>query len=192
MASKQNVKKRIVDAAWELFYEKGYDDTTVDDIIRLSNTSKGSFYYYFASKDSLLDTLANILDDYYEELEEKLDPDMNSYQKLLYLNYHAHLFIEKKVDTSILASLYSAQLVSKGNRNLLDQNRKYYKLISKIVEEGHVRNQINRDKSIMEITKYYSICERALVTAWCMKRGGYSLAEYSKEYMPIMMKHFEV
>ena len=36
MAAKQNVKRRIVDAAWELFYEKGYDDTTVDDIIRLS------------------------------------------------------------------------------------------------------------------------------------------------------------
>ena len=35
MAAKQNVKRRIVDAAWELFYEKGYDDTTVDDIIRL-------------------------------------------------------------------------------------------------------------------------------------------------------------
>ena len=45
MAAKQNVKRRIVDAAWELFYEKGYDDTTVDDIIRLSETSKGSFYY---------------------------------------------------------------------------------------------------------------------------------------------------
>ena len=43
MAAKQNVKRRIVDAAWELFYEKGYDDTTVDDIIRLSETSKGSF-----------------------------------------------------------------------------------------------------------------------------------------------------
>ena len=43
MAAKQNVKRRIVDAAWELFYEKGYDDTTVDDIIRLSETSKVSF-----------------------------------------------------------------------------------------------------------------------------------------------------
>ena len=43
---KKRVKDRIVSAAWELFYEKGYDVTTVDDIIRLSDTSKGSFYYY--------------------------------------------------------------------------------------------------------------------------------------------------
>ena len=82
MAAKQNVKRRIVDAAWELFYEKGYDDTTVDDIIRLSETSKGSFYYYFSSKDSLLDTLSTILDENYAKLEDELDPEMNSFDKL--------------------------------------------------------------------------------------------------------------
>ena len=90
MASKQNVKRRIVDAAWELFYEKGYDDTTVDDIIRLSDTSKGSFYYYFSGKDALLDTLSTILDEYYANLEEELDENMNSFDKLMFLNYKSH------------------------------------------------------------------------------------------------------
>lgn len=192
MAEKQNVKRRIVDAAWKLFYEKGYDDTTVEDIIKLSETSKGSFYYYFGSKDSLLDTLSTILDEYYSELEKELEEDMNSFDKLMYLNYKAHLYMENKIEVSLLASMYSTQLIAKGNRNLLDQNRTYYRLISKIVEEGHKRNQINREKSIYEITKYYSICERALVSDWCLNRGDYSLAEYSKEYMPILMEHFRV
>lgn len=192
MASKQNVKRRIVDAAWELFYEKGYDDTTVDDIIRLSDTSKGSFYYYFSGKDALLDTLSTILDEYYANLEEELDENMNSFAKLMFLNYKSHLFMETKIDVTLLASLYSTQLIAKGERNLLDQNRTYYRLISRIVEEGHVRNQISREKSIQEITKYYSLCERALVSDWCLNRGSYSLAEYSKEYMPILMEHFRV
>ena len=192
MASKQNVKRRIVDAAWELFYEKGYDDTTVDDIIRLSDTSKGSFYYYFSGKDALLDTLSTILDEYYANLEEELDENMNSFDKLMFLNYKSHLFMETKIDVKLLASLYSTQLIAKGERNLLDQNRTYYRLISRIVEEGHVRNQISREKSIQEITKYYSLCERALVSDWCLNRGSYSLAEYSKEYMPILMEHFRV
>ena len=192
MASKQNVKRRIVDAAWELFYEKGYDDTTVDDIIRLSDTSKGSFYYYFSGKDALLDTLSTILDEYYANLEEELDENMNSFDKLMFLNYKSHLFMETKIDVTLLASLYSTQLIAKGERNLLDQNRTYYRLISRIVEEGHVRNQISREKSIQEITKYYSLCERALVSDWCLNRGSYSLAEYSKDYMPILMEHFRV
>ena len=192
MDSKQNVKHRIVDAAWKLFYEKGYDDTTVDDIIRLSGTSKGSFYYYFSSKDSLLDTLSTILDEYYQELEKEMDPEMDSFDKLLYLNYKAHSFMEQKIDVALLASMYSSQLTAKGNRNLLDQNRTYYRLSGRIIEEGQKRNQIIREKSIHEIMKYYSLCERALVSDWCLNRGDYSLAEYSREYMPILMEHFRV
>ena len=33
--NKKSVKGRIVTAAWQLFYEKGYNGTTVDDIIEL-------------------------------------------------------------------------------------------------------------------------------------------------------------
>lgn len=46
----KSVKGRIVEAAWQLFYEKGYNGTTVDDIIDLSGTSKGSFYYILIQK----------------------------------------------------------------------------------------------------------------------------------------------
>ena len=38
--NQKSVKGRIVAAAWQLFYEKGYNGTTVDDIIDLSGTSK--------------------------------------------------------------------------------------------------------------------------------------------------------
>ena len=190
MAQKKNVKNKIVDAAWELFHEKGYDDTTIEDIVRLADISKGSFYYYFQSKDSLLDTLSEILDEKYAQLEEKLSPEMNSFEKLMYLNYESHLFMEQKIDAALIASLYSAQLISKGERSLLDQNRTYYQMIMRIVEEGQQRNQILRDKGAYEITKYYSMCERALVTEWCLNRGNYSLAEYSREMMPVMMEHF--
>ena len=40
----RNTKSRIVSAAWKLFYENGYDDTTVEEIVEESGTSKGSFY----------------------------------------------------------------------------------------------------------------------------------------------------
>ena len=103
--NKKSVKGRIVTAAWQLFYEKGYNGTTVDDIIELSGTSKGSFYYYFNTKDELLNTLSIILDDNYEVLKTKMDPDMNCYEKLLYLNYEAHSMLEEKISIDLLASL---------------------------------------------------------------------------------------
>ena len=52
----RNTRGKIVNAAWKLFYEQGYEDTTVEEIIELSQTSKGSFYHYFDGKDALLST----------------------------------------------------------------------------------------------------------------------------------------
>lgn len=192
MADKnKGVKTRIVEAAWELFYDKGYDNTTVDDIINLSETSKGSFYYYFEGKDALLTTLSTILDEWYEELEQAMDPGMNNFVKLLYLNFEMHSMMETRISYELLASLYSTQLITKGGSSLLDRNRTYYKLISKIIEDGQKMGQITREKSCSEIARYYAMCERALVTEWCLSKGGYSLAAYSKEYMPVMMEKFK-
>ena len=71
----RNTRGRIVNAAWKLFYEQGYEDTTVEEIIDLSKTSKGSFYHYFDGKDALLSTLSTLFDEKYEELIEQLEAE---------------------------------------------------------------------------------------------------------------------
>ena len=74
MSKKQprNTKGKIISAAWKLFYEQGYDDTTIDEIIAESATSKGSFYHYFEGKDALLGSLSFLFDEKYMELEAQL------------------------------------------------------------------------------------------------------------------------
>lgn len=45
---------QILDMAEKLFYEKGYEHTSVQDILDALKMSKGGFYHYFDAKDSLL------------------------------------------------------------------------------------------------------------------------------------------
>ena len=96
--------------------------------------------------------------------------------------------MEEKIDIELLASLYASQLVTTGGSSLLNQNRKYYKLVTKIIEDGQKLGQISARMPVSAITKYYAMCERALVSDWCMSRGAYSLGEYSKECMPMMLQ----
>lgn len=98
--------------------------------------------------------------------------------------------MEENISMELLASLYSTQLVAQGESQLLNENRKYYKLISRIVEEGQKKGEIRADVPIRTVVKYYAMCERALVTEWCLGKGDYSLGEYSREYFPVMMEHF--
>jgi AcrR family transcriptional regulator len=51
-------KKELLDAALELFYESGYDNTSINDIINKVGVTKGAFYYHFKSKEEVLDTIA--------------------------------------------------------------------------------------------------------------------------------------
>ena len=105
----KNTKGKIITAAWDLFYEQGYDDTTVEEIIERSGTSKGSFYHYFEGKDALLGSLAYMFDEKYEELKEVIVTFDNNYEKLLYLNQELFQMIEDKVDMGLLKRLQKSQ-----------------------------------------------------------------------------------
>ncbi len=55
---KPEVRKReILDAAQNLFFQKGYENTTIQDIIDALGIAKGTFYHYFDSKTEMLDAL---------------------------------------------------------------------------------------------------------------------------------------
>lgn len=189
---KQTTKGKIVSAAWNLFYKKGYDNTTVDEIIEESQTSKGSFYHYFNGKDALLSSLSYLFDEKYEELIPEIDSDANSFEKLLYLNKELFLMIEKSVSLELLAYLYSSQLITSGEKHLLDQNRTYYKLLNQIIADGQRKNEIKTDMLPHDIVKVYALCERALLYDWCISKGSYSLSEYSSMLMPMFLKEFRV
>lgn len=50
-------KNEILDAAQELFFTKGYKQTSIESIIKKIGVAKGTFYYYFKSKEDLMDKL---------------------------------------------------------------------------------------------------------------------------------------
>jgi AcrR family transcriptional regulator len=77
-------KKEILDTAQRLFYENGYEQTSVNTIIEEIGISKGTFYYYFKSKEELLDSLVERSAVDVTELIKKITDDdkLNALQKL--------------------------------------------------------------------------------------------------------------
>lgn len=181
---KSNTKSRIVEAAWALFYELGYEATTVEDIVRTSHTSRGSFYHYFESKDALLGSLAYLFDAKYEELLGSIGDEEDSFDILLRLNRELFDMIEKRIDVALLSRLFSAQLMAKGERSLLDRDRLYYKLLRRIVLRGQERGELVADRSAGDIVKLYAMVERALLYDWCLASGEYSLRDAAARTLP--------
>jgi TetR/AcrR family transcriptional regulator, fatty acid metabolism regulator protein len=66
MTEVTDTRTRILEAAVQVFAEKGYHETRMDDIVSQSNTSKGSIYFYFPSKQDiffgLIETFTGLLE----------------------------------------------------------------------------------------------------------------------------------
>ena len=182
-----NTKSRIVTTAWKLFYQYGYEKTTIDDIVEASQTSKGSFYHYFSSKDALLSSLSYLFDEKYSELSETMDPSLSPIEKLILMNQELFLVIENTVPVSFLSQLFSSQLNPKSDSYLLDPDRTYYKLLRQIAVEGKDSGIFRDDLTINDITKAYAIFERAIMYDWCMSNGNYSLLQYSAQMLPLFL-----
>lgn len=180
----RNTKGKIVSAAWKLFYQQGYEDTTVEEIVEVSGTSRGSFYHYFDGKDALLTSLSYLFDEKYDELVETMDPSLSPVEKLTVMNQELFLMIENTVSVDLLSRLFAAQLTTNGQRHLLSPNRTYYKLLRQITLEGQQKGIFKDELSINDITRAYAMFERGMMYDWCISSGNYSLCQYSSMLMP--------
>ncbi|MBP3696825.1 MAG: TetR/AcrR family transcriptional regulator [Clostridia bacterium] len=187
----RNTRMKIINAAWELFYENGYESTTIEEIVERSETSKGTFYHHFNGKDALLSTLSYLFDDKYESLENEIDLNGDAYQTLLMLNRELFFMIENRISLDLLARMYSTQLVTTGDKHLLDNNRTYFKLLRKVIIHGQQNGQLRSDVSTNEILKAYALFERALLYDWCICNGNYSLCNYSQFLLPMFLNGFK-
>lgn len=58
--SDKSTRDHIVTAADQLFYQKGYEQTSFSDIANAVNISRGNFYYHFKTKDEILDAVIGV------------------------------------------------------------------------------------------------------------------------------------
>ena len=107
---------------------------------------------------------------------------------MLYLNREIFAYVENNVMVDMLTRMYSTQLVTHGEKHLLDRNRTYFKLLRRIISEGQKSGQLRGDRTVNEILKAYALWERALMYDWCLCGGEYSLAAYAEKTMPTFLR----
>lgn len=78
-------RNEILDTAEKLFYTKGYTKTTINDILKEIGIAKGTFYYYFKSKEEVMHAIIHRIVDYDLAVAKRIakDPELTVYDKLL-------------------------------------------------------------------------------------------------------------
>jgi len=77
-------KKELIKIAYDIFIAKGYENTSVDEIIAKAGIAKGTYYYHFESKEAMLEEVVGmIIDEGGKNAKMVLNSDLELEEKLV-------------------------------------------------------------------------------------------------------------
>lgn len=180
---KQQRKNLILKSAEVCFAEKGFRETTVDDIVEHSKTSKGTIYIYFKSKEDIYfglieEKFGDSLEHYFlgvsklESAEQKLR-HIIQLQKNVDFTEGAQKFIMLQIETNIylLRNGHSEQF-------MIERIKKITEFLEGIINEGISNGEFNKNVNATTFSKMFWSIQDGLITRAASK-------ELVKDHKPI-------
>jgi AcrR family transcriptional regulator len=167
---KENTRDKILESAKRLFEQKGYHETSMDDIVKISGLSKGAIYGYFDSKESLFESLQS--DQYSAMLEQA--------EKLLTSEGSAGSKLERVADLYFLSKDESARELSRMSLQysaaslnmkpvhgkLEHQHARMRALLSGILKEGIRNGEFRKGIDVDSIALVLFATVKGLTILW--------------------------
>lgn len=167
LKAEQN-KQRIFECAIKLFNTYGFKNVSVEDIVRESGASIGSFYHYFKCKEQIPSLyLTNFLRDSFLEYENRLlndktdKPILDKIKDFLFFAQGLpHTYGEEFLR---IAMLYMINEDSDSKYNfIVHESRPYIRICKLLIEEGQASGELRTDKTSGELAKMISVFQNGL------------------------------
>ena len=126
--------QKIAKAAARLFNEKGYLETSMDDISNAAHLSKGGIYHYFSSKDEILFFISsNFMDLLLRGLEEELKHIEDCFSKIKYfISRHIRFYSQHLSEAKTV--IHEAHLLPRDYFKVIaEKERQYHHIVSEIL-----------------------------------------------------------
>jgi AcrR family transcriptional regulator len=144
-----NVKEKITTQSIRLFEKKGFTETSIQDVVDSLGVTKGTFYYYFSSKEELLmDIHLGYIDGLLYNQERILNDASKSYKEKLSAN--VYMLITNITTQGAAAKIFFREMnnLSPEHLELIVQKRDQFRLniegmIRDGVEKGEFRPELN-------------------------------------------------
>lgn len=186
--NKTNNKKKIIASSTRLFNKYGFENVTVNQIIEETQTSKGTFYHYFKTKDELLVYVLDVYDDAIKKYVRTLPKDIDALDKIRRIVQHIFELYQINNTTISLANakqVYHTQLVSK-DKFVLNEDRYMFVLFTGLAEEAIRKGEVPSGADAKEIASTIMMIMRGVFFNWYLcdtqfdvvSKGSYLMSLY--------------
>lgn len=184
-------KNEIIDTAQRLFYTKGYEKCTVNDILKEIEIAKGTFYHYFRSKEEVLDAIVSRYADTINSRVEgiaKLN-HISSEEKLL--RAFMAMQIADQVDSDTLDDMHKVENALLHQKTLNRIVTVMAPILVKIIEEG-VEKKVWRCRYPLEYMQFFLVSSLGLTDEGIFERDADSQIKIMAALISILEKMLDV
>lgn len=184
MKKAEATRLTILQKAFELIYVKGYQTTSIDDILATIQVTKGALYYHFKNKDEMGMAIINelmkpALASSFIELQKEENP-LNAIYNLIH-----HLLMENellKVEYGCPASNFTQEMTPWNTEFTIALNeitQQWIKIMTASIEKGKKTGMIRKEVNAKQVTMF------VMSGYWGIRNFG-KLENSKKAYLPYL------
>lgn len=170
-AKKKQNKQAILEAAIALFSERGYDNTSIEQIARIAGVGKGTVYSYFQTKREIIKGFCEFeLEKIHIELVKSSNKNASVLEQMLtiYMTEFRHVTQNRE-----FGRLYMREAVFPKDTEVqdnLDIDDKYFQMLFPILEKGQERGELRKDAELLHITAHFYSLYVLIISSWYIGR----------------------
>lgn len=170
----QQTKNRIFRAAMEVINEKGFNNTTIEDITAHAGVASGSFYTYFKSKEIIIQETFHLSDEIYEWAYQKTGsgPFLTSILKFVRLSYTKYERRGKGIIKAFISNYFSFP-----DYNFYRTDRPLFRCLKDLTEKGVAAGEVSPALSVDEYVLQLISVLTGIEIMWCFDETGRSLTD---------------
>lgn len=155
-----NKKQELTKIAYKLFLTKGYENTSIDEIIKEAEIAKGTYYYYFASKEETLEEVINIiLDNMVSRAKQVIEMPLTAIEKFISVIMCFKPSIEEEQLSNTIHLPENVVMHQKMNKRIITEA---VPILVKVVEQGNNEKLLNCKDNIYEKVKTTLLLSQSL------------------------------
>ena len=150
-------RELILTSAFELFYQKGYQKTKIQDIARHADIGKGTFYEYFQSKDTLLEELLHLKIKEDQEILDMIRSSLDTTEDKIKRFYHFER--ENMEEYGPRSNVLAQEMMSTDfsiNHEVQGLIHRFFQMkhqfLQSLLEDGIHRGEIRKTDSVVGAT----------------------------------------
>ncbi|WP_157251338.1 TetR/AcrR family transcriptional regulator [Nonomuraea typhae] len=181
------VRRRLLGEATRLFAERGFEGTSVQEIVAAAGVTKGAMYHYFDSKDDLLHEIyARVLRMQMERLTQIADEDRPVKDRLRDAAADVVETTTANLDDSKIFFRSMHLLAPETQKSVRAERRRYHERFRDLVTEGQ-REGVFRDDIQAEIVVDYFFGSVHHLGTWYRVDGPLSGAEVGRQFAELLL-----